>query len=120
MKTKFTLLIMGCMLIAANTQAQDWGYRNDNRTNEYRDYRNRDNRFDHQYYVDLQNQLYGLQQRLNNEMNELDRARYYRNWDKVNHERQEIAQIHYQIWQVNQRLKYRDFDNNRRDHDRRY
>ena len=120
MKTKFTLLIMGCMFIAANTQAQDWGYRNDNHNDEYRDYHNRDNRFDHQYYYDLRNQLYGLQQRLNNEMNELDKARYYRDWDKVNHERQEIAQIRYQMRQVNQRLKYRDFDDNRRDHDRRY
>jgi hypothetical protein len=122
MKTKFTLLIMGCMFIAASTKAQDGGYRNDNRNDEYRDYHNRDNRFDYQNYYDLRNQLYGLQQRLMHEMDELDRARDCRDWDKVDHERQEIAQIKYQMWQINQRMRYRDFDDDHRDHDhdRRY
>ncbi|MBS1666649.1 MAG: hypothetical protein JST58_04660 [Bacteroidetes bacterium] len=114
MKTKFTILIIGCLFIAANTKAQDWGYRHDDRNNGYWGNQYSGNQYGYpnyqQNYYDLSGQLYNLQQRLMQETDELDRARDEGDWDKVNHDRQEIAQIQYQIWQINQRMRCRHED----------
>ena len=109
MKTKFTLLIAAGLLVSVATMAQDRGYDHGDRGNGY-GYDNRNERREH---FDSRDQLYNLQERLEHEMNEFERARECGDWEKARHERMEIAEIRQQI----RELKYhRWHDDDYRDH----
>lgn len=100
MKTKFTLLIIAGLFFAVSTQAQ-------NRDHQY-------NRHDDYNY---KTHMYDLQQKLNYEMSELDRAKACRDWRKVQAEKREIAEIRDEMRHTNYR-KWVDQQNDfSRNHD---
>jgi hypothetical protein len=99
MKTKFTLLIIAVLFFAASTQAQDRG-------------RQYDRHDDYNYKT----RMFDLQQKLNFEMNELDRAKACRDWRKVQSEKREIAEIRDEMRHINYRRwadQQNDFKRNR-------
>jgi hypothetical protein len=113
MKTKFTLLIIASLFFAAVTQAQDRGYDNDHRDDGYRnDFRH--DRFDNLSY---KTRMYDLQQKLNYEMNELDRARECGDWEKAHREKHEIAEIRDEMRHINYRRWSDQQDEFNRNHD---
>jgi hypothetical protein len=111
MKAKFTLFIAVGLLVSMATMAQGRSYENDNRDYGYKN----DSRYERHDNFDYRAKMFSLQQQLNHEVNELDRARAYRDWDKVRYEKREIAEIRYQIKQL-QRSNY--FDKFHDGHDR--
>ena len=113
MKTKFTLLIITGLFVAAATQAQDRSYDNDRRHDVYK------NDFRREHYDDFnyRNRMYNLQQRLMHEMDALDRARECGDWDKAHHEKREIAEINNQMREMNRRRWFDNDDHHYRDHE---
>ena len=107
MKTKFTLLIAAGLFIAAGTMAQDRSYQNDHRDNNYAN----DFRYERHGDFGYKEHMYNLQQRLMREMDELDRARECGDWDKVQHERREIAEIRNEMHEIKHRRWFRHDDN---------
>ena len=105
MKAKFTLLIAAGLLVSVATMAQDRGYDNDHRDNSFRS----DNRYERHDNFDYRTKMFNLQQQLNHEMDELDRARECGDWDKARHEKREIAETRFEIKKL-QRHKYFDND----------
>ncbi|MBS1947222.1 MAG: hypothetical protein JST47_05600 [Bacteroidetes bacterium] len=111
MKTKFTLLIVSCLLTSVVTKAQDWSHENDNRDYAYKN----DRHFDNRNNFDYRSQLFYLQQQLRYELNELDRAKAFGNWEKARHEKHEIAQLRFEIRKLRRhryfdRDDYKDYD----------
>ncbi len=98
MKTKFTLLIAAGLLVSVATMAQDRGY-------DYRD--NNFNHYEHREIFDYRTKMFSLQQQLDHEFNELDRARECRDWEKARFEKSEIAQTRFEIKKL-QRYRYSD------------
>jgi hypothetical protein len=97
MNTKYTLLLIAGLFFAASTHAQDRDYdhREERYTNDFR----QDRREDMHYRV----QIYSLQQRLDHDINELDRANQFGDWQKARHEKWEMAEIRDQIRHINYR-----------------
>lgn len=111
MKTKFTLLIAVGLLLSFGTMAQGRSYENDNRDYGYKN----DSRYERHDNFDYRTKMFSLQQQLNQEINELDRARACRDWNKSSHEKREIAELRSAIKQL-QRGRY--FDKDHDGHDR--
>ena len=110
MKTRFTLFILFGILLAVNLQAQDWKNYNDDRGYYNRHAYREDFRGEHFEMRDLKIQLYNLQMKLNHELRELDNAYDCGDRDRIYHEQQEVAGIRNQIWQINQRMRWQDHE----------